>query len=74
MLLDLYLKVHTALCWADLRQRDNLKDNIKINLQEVGWGGMEWIDVVRDRDRWRVLESAAKNLRVPHSAWNYWTR
>ena len=65
MLLDLYLKVHTALWWADLRQRDSLKDNIKMNLQEAGWGGMEWIDMVRDRVRWRVFASAAKNLLVP---------
>ena len=40
MLVDLYLKVHTALWWADLMQRDNLEDNIKMNLQEVGCGVM----------------------------------
>jgi hypothetical protein len=73
MLLDLYLKVHTALWWADLRERDSLEGNIKMILQEVEWGDMEWIDLAKDRDRWRVLANAVMNLRVPYSAWNYWT-
>ena len=44
-----------------------------MNFQEVGWDGMEWIDLAHDRDRWRVLASAVVNLRVPYNAWNYWT-
>ena len=44
-----------------------------MNLQDVGWGGMEWIDLSNDKDRWRVLASAVINLRVPYSAWNYCT-
>ena len=47
------------------RPRRNWEDNIKMDLQEVGCGGMDWIDVARDRDRWWALVNAVMNLRVP---------
>jgi len=47
------------------RPRLSWKDNIKIDLQEVGCGGMDWIEVAQDRDRWRALVNAVMNLRVP---------
>ena len=39
--------------------------NIRMDLQEVGHGGMDWIGLAQDRDRWRTLVSAVMNLRVP---------
>jgi len=45
--------------------RRRWEDNIKIDLQEVECGGMEWIDLDQDRYRWRALVSAVMNLRVP---------
>jgi hypothetical protein len=47
------------------RPRRRWNDNIIMDLQEVGWGGMEWIDMAQDRDRWRAVVSAVINLRVP---------
>jgi hypothetical protein len=44
------------------RPRPEWEDNIKTDLQEVGFGGMDWIDLAQDRDRWRALVSAVMNL------------
>jgi hypothetical protein len=40
-------------------------DNIKMDLREIGWGGMDWIDLAQDRDHCRALENMVKNLWVP---------
>ena len=47
------------------RPRRTWEDNIKIDLQEVGCGGMDWIEMAQDRDMWRALMNAVMNIRVP---------
>jgi hypothetical protein len=40
-------------------------DNIKIDLREIRWDGMDWIDLAQDRDQWRALVNIVMNFRVP---------
>ena len=47
------------------RPRCRWEDNIKMDLQEVGRGGMDWIGLAQDKDRMRALVNAVMNLRVP---------
>ena len=47
------------------RPRRRWEDNIKMDPQEVGFGGMDWIDLAQDRDRRRALVNAVMNLQVP---------
>jgi len=47
------------------RTRRRLGDNIKMDLQKVGWRGMDWIDLAEDRDRWLELANAVMNFQVP---------
>jgi hypothetical protein len=47
------------------RPRCRWVDNIKMNLREIGWDSMDWIDMTQDRDQWRTLVNTVMNLRVP---------
>jgi hypothetical protein len=47
------------------RPRRRWEDNIDMDLQKVGCGGVDWIELAEDRDRWRALVNAVMNFRVP---------
>jgi hypothetical protein len=48
-----------------VRPRRRWEFNIKMDLQEVGCGDMDWVELAQDRGTWRALENAVMNLRVP---------
>jgi hypothetical protein len=47
------------------RHRRRWEDNIKMDLREIDWGGMDWIDLAQDRDQWKALVNTVMNLQVP---------
>jgi len=49
------------------RARRRWEDNIKMDLQEVGCGSMDWIELAKDRDRWWAVANAVMNLRFPQN-------
>jgi len=55
------------------RPRRRWEDNIKMDIQEVGCGGRDWIELAQDRDRWRSVVNAVMNRRVPYNAGNFLT-
>jgi hypothetical protein len=58
------------------RTRRRFVNNIKMNLREIEWDGMDWIDLAQDRDQWRTIVNTVMNLRVPYNAGNFlsdWT-
>ena len=65
-------EVCTRFWWGNLRERNHWgdprsrwKDNIKTDLQEVGRGCRDWMELAQDRDRWRAFVSTVMNFRVP---------
>jgi hypothetical protein len=55
------------------RPRRRWEDNIKMDLQEVGYGGMDWSELAQDRNRWGALVNAAMNLRGSYDAGTFLT-
>jgi hypothetical protein len=64
-------EVHTGFWLGNLREGETLgrsrrrwEDNVNMDLQEVGCGGIDWIDLAQDRERWQAVVSAVMNLRI----------
>jgi hypothetical protein len=64
--------VYTGFWWGNLREKKPLErprhrweGNIKMDIQEVGCGGMDCVCLAQDRDRWAALVNVAMNLQVP---------
>jgi hypothetical protein len=53
--------------------RHRWEDNIKMDVQEVGYGGMDWIELAQNWDRWQALVTVVMNLRVSYDAGNFLT-
>jgi hypothetical protein len=47
------------------RPRRRWVDNIEMDLREIGWNGVDWIDMAQDRDRWRTFVNTVLSFRVP---------
>jgi hypothetical protein len=50
------------------RLRRRWVDNIKMDLLDIVWGGVDWIGLAQDRDKWRALVNVVMNLQVPYNA------
>jgi hypothetical protein len=64
--------MHIGYWWENQREKRALGgprrrwvDNVKIDLLEIGWGGVDWIGLAQDRNKWRALVNEVTNLRVP---------
>jgi hypothetical protein len=62
-------EMYTGFWWESPKEKDHLKDQgvdgrmrVKMDLREIGWGGVEWIHLAQDRDHWRALVNAVMNL------------
>jgi hypothetical protein len=56
--------MHVGYWWESQKDTDHY-DYFKLDLREIGCGGMDWIDLAHDRDQWRVLVNAGMDLEVP---------
>jgi hypothetical protein len=62
--------MHIGYSWEEGKRplggpRHRRVDNIKMDLREIGWDGGDWIELVQNRDQWRVLVNMVMNLQVP---------
>jgi hypothetical protein len=57
-------RAHLKGLWGR-RLRRRWVDNIKMDLREIGWDGVDWIDLAQDRDQWRAVVNTVMNFRVP---------
>ena len=68
-------EVYTGVWWGNLREGDHLENPgiDGMDLQKVGLGGMDWIDLIWDRNLWRTLVNAVMSLRVPQNVGDFLT-
>jgi hypothetical protein len=64
--------MHIGYWWGSQKEGDHLGrprrrwvDNIKMDLREIGWDGVDWVDLAQERDHWRALVNMVMNLQVP---------
>jgi len=57
--------MHKIFWLENLKGRDHLEDNIRMDLRELGWKDVDWIQLAQDSDQWRDLVNKEMNLRVP---------
>jgi hypothetical protein len=60
--------MHVGYWWENRKERDHWEDQGVggwVDLREIGWDGMDWVDVAQDRDQWRALVNTVMNLKVP---------
>jgi hypothetical protein len=59
--------MHIRYWWESQTERPRRRwvDNIKMDLREIGWDGIDWMELAQDRDQWRALVNTVMNLRVP---------
>jgi hypothetical protein len=65
--------MHICFWWESQRERDHYEDQdisgwMIFRDLEIGWGGVDWIGLAQDRDKWRALVNAIMNLWVPYNA------
>jgi hypothetical protein len=53
------------------RPRRRWVDNIKMDLRDIRWDGMDWIELAQDRDQWRALVNTVMNHHVPYNFWKF---
>jgi hypothetical protein len=66
------MRMHIGYWWGNpegkrplVRPRRMWADNIKLDLREIEWDSVDWIDMAQDRDKWRALENTVLNIRIP---------
>jgi hypothetical protein len=58
-------KMYKTFCTWNIRSLYGAGSLIRVDLREIGWGGMDWTNLAQDRDQWRALVNMLLNLRVP---------
>jgi hypothetical protein len=66
--------MHIGYLWESQKESDHKEEHwsiLKWILREIGWDGMDWIQLAKDRDQWRALVNMVMNLRAPKYCWEF---